>query len=262
MQNFLPDKFMICDIESTHKIISCAEILTISFIKTDLKFNVIDKRTWNMSPLYWNIEHDAASIEAHKITRDEAMTFPNKKETLREVFKWFNNERFIFAGHFNRDLFGMKVSYDYALLKQEFLDQSVEAYFRFCQIFPRQFICSTHSIADVGHKNGLIHVPLELKEGNKKASRDFSLKNICKVMKIDFDVDQYHGSEYDTEKTFELLRKFSEIMDIFEVINNDWRNENEQSDYSRETGKSSGIELHEFWNGGSEVLSGNIEDLD
>lgn len=258
----IPDKIMVCDIESTHKIISCAEIITIAFIKTDLKLNVIERRSWKMAPSYWTDEHDKASIEAHKIPREIAMQFPDKKETLREIFRWFGNDEYIFAGHFNRDNFGMTVSYDYALLKQEFFDQSPEAYYRFCRMFPRQKICSTHSIALKAHEIGLITVPLEIKDGNKKASRDFGLKNICKVTGVHFDTTQHHGAEYDTEKTFEILKFFADRMNIFEVINKDWRNGDEQSDYSGPTGQRGGIELHAVGNTGSEVFFGYNEDVE
>lgn len=258
----MPDKIMVCDIESTHKIICCAEIITIAFIKCDLKLNVIERKSWKMAPKFWDSTHDAASVEAHKISRDEAMSYPDKKETLREIFKWFGNERYIFAGHFNRNQFGMTVSYDYALLKQEFFDQSPEAYFRFSLMFPRRFICSTHSLADVAQKNGLINIPLELKDGNKKASRDMSLKGVCKALGINIDSTQHHGAEYDTDVTYQALKKFSAIMDIFEVINNDWRNENEQSTSFGEIGRTGGFEIHQWWNTGSEFLSSDIGEVD
>jgi DNA polymerase III alpha subunit (gram-positive type) len=258
----MPENFMICDIESTHKIISCAEILTIAFIKTDLDLNVIEKRSWKMRPKYWAEEHNAASIEAHRITREEAMQFPDKKQVLREIFHWFNKQTYIFAGHFNRDNYGMTSSYDYALLKQEFFDQSPEAYFRFCTMFPRQYICSTHSIADKAFKASLINVPLVVKEGNKKASRDFGLKNICRIMGIHIDETKHHGAEYDADVTLELLKRFKNRMNIFDVIKTDWRNEDEQSNFTGETGQRSGIELHEFWNCSDQVLVSNIEDLD
>lgn len=258
----MPQKIMVCDIESTHKVVCCAEIITIAFIKCDLKLNVIEKRSWKMAPKFWDSTHDASSIEAHKIPREVAMMYPDKKETLREIFKWFGLEQYIFAGHFNRDQFGMKVSFDYALLKQEFFDQSPEAYFRFGRIFPRQFICSTHTLADLAQKNGLINIPLEIKDGNKKASRDMSLKGVCKAVGVPLDSTQHHGAEYDTDRTYEVLKKFSAIMDIFEVINNDWRNENEQSNYSGETRGTSGTEVHQWWNGSGEFLDSNIGIVD
>jgi len=240
-----PNKFMICDIESTHKILACAEIITIAFIKTDLELNVIERRSWKMAPLLWGPEHDAAMTEAHKIPRDEAMSFPNKKETLREIFKWFNNESYYFAGHFNREMFGITSSYDYALLKQEFLDQSPEAYFRFCAMFDRKLICSSHTLAQNAFERGLIEVPMVVKEGNKKASRDFGLKNICRIMNVT--LGEHHTAEADTEACYELIKKFSKWFNIFEVIKNDWRKENEQSNYHGSLRPETGTQVHQQW---------------
>lgn len=221
----LPQQIMVCDIEATHKIVSCAEIITIAFIKCDLQLNVIEKRSWEMAPLLWNESHDGAAL-IHGISRDKAMSFPCKKTALREIFKWFGKDRYIFAGHFNRDVFGSRVSYDYALLGQEFFDQSYEAYSRFGRIFPRQYICSTHTLASYAHEKGIIHVPLTVKAGNKNASRDFGLKSICKIMGIE--QKEHHNADDDARVCLEIMKKLSEKINIFEVIINDWRKLDEQ----------------------------------
>ena len=156
----------------------------------------------------------------------------------------------------------MYVSYDYALLKQEFFDQSYDAYFMFGQKCDRKHILSTHTLAWHADQARYITVPLTLKEGNKKASKDFGLKNICRVMGMPFDESQHHGAEYDIEMTYQMAKKLSDKMNLFEVIKNDWRNENEQSNYSGESGAERGIEIHELWNCSSEFLSSDDKEME
>lgn len=215
-----PEYFLICDLESTHKIISCAEIITASFIITDLEFNIVDERSFKMKPKYWAKEHDEAAT-IHKISREEAFRFPDKKEVLNDIFEFLSGRTYYFTGHFNRDNFGMKTSFDFALLKQEFFDLNADMYFAFGTMCRVQNICSTHSLAEQAFKECKIDVPLAIKDGNKKASRDFGLKNICRIMKVD--LGNHHDSYVDALAAYNLLVEFSKIIDVFAVIENDWR---------------------------------------
>jgi DNA polymerase III epsilon subunit-like protein len=220
-----PQYFLICDLEASHKLIASAEILTACFIVVDLQLNVIDVREFKMAPTYWKEEHNE-STRIHGISFIEAMNFPHKKIVLPSILEWLKSfdAEFYFTAHCNRQNFGSWSSYDYALLQQEFLD--IGMHFEFNQICRTKNICSTHSLAEYAHNNGMIHVPLEIRDGNKKASRNFGLKNICKILNIK--LNNHHDANADAFACLNILETIIKRMNqfglsVFNFIENDWR---------------------------------------
>lgn len=166
-----PGKFLICDIETTSKEICSAEIITASFIKCDSQLNIIDHQNFKMAPTYWTLHHDEAT-QIHGIDRRTAFQFPEKQSELKRLVEWIQDGPYYFTCHANRQNKSGWVTFDYAVLKQELFDMNMHyELYRFC---PTKFICSTHSLAKNLDRIGKIHIPLRVRDGNKKRPSHFA----------------------------------------------------------------------------------------
>jgi DNA polymerase III epsilon subunit-like protein len=192
------------DIESTGLSISGSEILTLAAIKCRIENNhldELDRISLKFKPVA-NLERYYDAVKVHGITMQEAAYFPNREESLLRFFDWcgINN---IFVCHANKNQITGKFSFDYSIIQQLSFDIGLIDQFR-KSFYPCRSL-STHSICKEADRDGVIQVVAILKDGNKRASKSFSLDRMSKLFKIKLN---HHNAESDVEACKEIFNYF------------------------------------------------------
>lgn len=131
------------DLETTSKEPALAEIVTGYFKTVDSETRgLIDELHVKMRPIKWSVEAEAI----HKISYEEAMTYPDKKTMMREIFRYFErNSDSLFICHANYNTFGVRGYFDWQVLKTECLYLDVLHHFN--KFFKDIDVYSTHTMA-------------------------------------------------------------------------------------------------------------------
>lgn len=161
-----------CDLETTSLDVFSGDWITGSFGILDIKtLETIDELEIQSRPNYWN--HEAYKI--HLIREDKAMTFPDRKESIKKLSKFLPKKDFIFLCHANPNQMGSFYHFDYAMLKMDFVLNS--SIFDFWKIFDDEFVISTVTFAkEMGIKKRKLNelakkYNIELNHHNAKSDR-------------------------------------------------------------------------------------------
>lgn len=206
--------FVVVDIESTSKFPLNAEILTVDFIVLDKSLNEVDKAGFKIRPRIWNKDAEEAS-KIHRITREEAYTYPPYEVAVRDMFKWLLRYNGHLVFHANRQF---NSSYDAVLLRSHAL--YVGVYFELGLSFPERKYISTHSLSkflNIGVENN-------------------RLDTLCKYFNIK--QSNHHNSEDDVKVTSQLFKILWPKVDSNKFFEYE-RREDGQSDSTTKTSKVS-----------------------
>jgi DNA polymerase III epsilon subunit-like protein len=193
------------DIESTGLSISGSEILTLSAIKCkfiERKLEEISRISLKFKTVA-NLERYHDAIKIHGIRMQESAYFPNREESLLRFFDWCDLDN-IFSCHANKNQITGNYSFDYAILQQLSFDLSMIDEFR-KSFYPCRSL-STHTLCQEADRDGVIQVKSTLKEGNKRASKSYSLDNMSKLFGIKL---THHNADSDVEACMNIFRKIS-----------------------------------------------------
>jgi len=197
-------KIIFIDVEGTGLNIQESEMLTLHAIKCNLT-EIIEEESFRFKPVTWLDRYDP-STAIHGITRYDVIDYPNKySELLR--FLDFCGEDNLFFCHANKNNMGKTFSYDYAIIEQEMMDNDLLAEFR--KAFYPCKSYSTHSMCKDADRDGLISVPSTIKDGNKRASKSFNLKGMCKLFNIP--LDGHHDASVDSKACYNIFKKIYDI---------------------------------------------------
>ncbi len=189
-------RYLVTDLESTGINIASTEVISGCLIVLNEELYEIDRLSFKCRVDHWLDRYDG-SIEIHGMTKKKVMKFPDKRQELKRVFN-FISKHFIESGeplsfvcHAKCDgPDGAITHYDYALLKQEFLDQSIFDYYNFITFCPDRLIVSTHTLSK------------GLDVENRR------LSTLCKYFNIELN---HHNAESDAEACAELLRRLKDL---------------------------------------------------
>lgn len=135
------------DFESTSQFPVSAEILTGYFRTILIKGNdygFVDDLFITSKPERFIEE----SVRVHGITKDEASTFSEPKQSLRKICGYIEKHNDgSFCCHSNASIFGRYGHFDWTLLKTAMAYQSQDAYYWFENKFRDTRVISTHTIA-------------------------------------------------------------------------------------------------------------------
>lgn len=136
--------FVFFDLETTDKSPMGAEILTGFFEVVGDKKQTIDSLDLKIKPTLYKKE----SFEIHKISRDEAGSFPPKEDGLRRLASFIiKHKDMTWVCHANHQSFGSYGYFDWQVIKKEFHFFSDKAYYWFLNIERDIKKISTHTIA-------------------------------------------------------------------------------------------------------------------
>jgi DNA polymerase III epsilon subunit-like protein len=202
----------VCDLETTHKEPSKAEIISGYFMYLDSSLNVIDQYEFKCQPELWDKNAEDAS-QIHGITYYEAMGFEKKYEAYSGLCHWLSR---LGSGHFvahgNRRIFGKFYTFDYAALVCNLLDAGY--YFEFTAKFMSKDIISTHSLAK-----------------SLNIASKYDLKSLAQYFNLgEFD---HHDAKSDCVICYELLKKMMPQVDLKEFLEQEYYNTREISNDSK-----------------------------
>lgn len=132
------------DFETTTKEPANAEILTGYYKTIDSETRLlVDSLDVKMKPRKYMEE----SFKIHKISREEASLFPEKKVMMREIFRYMNKYKndSLFICHANWQMFGVRGYFDWQVLKTECLYMDILHHFN--EFFGKVDLYSTHTMA-------------------------------------------------------------------------------------------------------------------
>lgn len=176
------------DFETTGISAHNCEIITGFFLREDEEFYYMTAR-----PELWSYE----AQEIHGITKQEADKFPPIKSALAGVLGWLPKE-FEFICYANPNTPESYLHYDYAVLKCAIFRLEVNGEAHWWDAFQRKFkikVTSVYTMVQEACKDGILDIPMTVKLGNKRASRDLSLKNVAFNLGL---VYEAHDAEEDT----------------------------------------------------------------
>lgn len=190
-------RFLFLDIEATGLKITDSEVLTIGAIKTNKKLEVVDQKLFELRPYNWLPRYDQA-VSVHGITRARAISFPDKKETLKQFLDWIQDPHY-FICHANKI---NDNSYDYSLIQQEMFDINELEKFR---LLLGNKSLSTHHISKTYLTNQMI--------GKHKEKLPLSLKELCNYFCIE--MGDHHSALDDARSCLEIARRLRDINEEF-----------------------------------------------
>lgn len=179
------------DLETTDKNPHTAEILT-GYFETFLGEEKIDELYVELKPEKYLED----SFKIHKISYDQAMSFPEKIIGLRKIYSYLLKYPDTVICHANVMVFGVTGYFDWQVLKNCCPDMSW-----FYGAFGKYTVDSTHTIA------------------KKKINLDnYSLNNVAKYFDFKF---EHHNCVSDCQVTrkiyFELMKIKTSLLDFMEV---------------------------------------------
>jgi DNA polymerase III epsilon subunit-like protein len=193
------------DFEATSKEPAQAEIITGYFKTVDAQTgSFISELHVKSRPLKWNKEAE----KIHKISYEEAQTYPTKKVMMREIFRYLTKHKdSLFICHANYVTFGIRGYYDWQLLKTECLYLDVLHHFK--DLFKDIKLYSTHTMA---------------KDRNVPVSK-FSLDSLANYYGFEFD---HHNCVSDVEVTEKIFWELVNEQNLLTLMEED-KNEQVQS---------------------------------
>lgn len=192
--------FLVVDCETSGTRITDVEILTLHAVLLDDKLTFIKEEGFKFKPTTWKSHYDEA-FEIHKISKITAMGFPDKEKELNRFVKWIP-EKSILVCHSNKQNIDGFYAFDSAMLVWEFLCCDILGLYR---EKISEFVLSTHEAAQVLNRQGVINIPSAIKDGNKRASVDLSLKGLCKYFGIE--LNNHHDAKEDAWACYNILKK-------------------------------------------------------
>lgn len=177
MNNFIT----FCDFEATDKNPATAEILT-GFFETWKGDEKIDELYVELRPE----RYIDASYKIHKISKEDAMNFPDKILGLRKIFSYLMKYPGTFVCHANELVFGVHGYYDWQLLRGNCPDLHW-----FYKTFKDYKIESTHT-------NAKKHLQLD----------NYSLDSVCRFFNIELDHHNCKSDAIACRKIWFLLQNY------------------------------------------------------
>jgi DNA polymerase III epsilon subunit-like protein len=239
-------KFFLCDLETTSKIASCAQIVTGYFALYDENYNLIKELYLEVKPRRWDFFAESAS-KIHGITKEESMKFKPWNQAMLDLYNWLPDEPCHFVCHARRRLGGRQTCYDYGVLLLNFLDCSFEIYQFFLKIFPKEMIISTHSLFC-----DQIKLPYKTK---------YSLENCCNFLSIKH--KGAHHAKNDGEATWKVFLKLITKVKIDEFCKKDFEAQSESGESEEDEGPeireviqpTEGLPVFEIWDSQELLIS-------
>jgi DNA polymerase III epsilon subunit-like protein len=206
------DKFLVCDLETTHREPSKAEIISGHFMYLDSSLAIIEEYEFKSQVELWDKNAQEAS-QIHGITYQDMLSFPAKYQAMDDLCNWLSTLK---AGHFvahgNRKIFGKFYTFDYSALCCNLLD--ADYYFEFSSKFRPKDIISTHSLAKA-----------------LSIASKYDLKSLSQYFKLsDFN---HHDAKSDCVICYELLKKMIPQIDLKEFFEAEYYNTKELSNDSK-----------------------------
>lgn len=181
------EKILCVDLETTGTDTHTGDWITGSFGVYDFK-TLEKEREFNLNsrPRKWSQE----AFEVHRIERKEAMSFPKRIETLRELVRNLPKEKFMFLCHANF----INLHFDYAFLKSDFVYE-VDI-FTFWKYFSDLNVFSTHTLAKFLKKEKMIKC------------KSLKLDGLCDHFGIELD---HHEASSDQNACLSVFKKLRGI---------------------------------------------------
>jgi DNA polymerase III alpha subunit (gram-positive type) len=200
-------KAFFCDIETTGLLATESEVITAAFIVADYDSLIVEgAKLFKFRPNFpqkWSKEAESV----HKITLEEALTFPEKKSEMVKMIEWlqsFGTGAFIchaFKG--NGSVFnGIRQDKGYFDWNHLFLSAfDNELHFEWRKIFNEQLIESTDTIGRLLKSQGKIKV------------ENMKLDTLCKAFDIPLN---HHCAKSDVEACFKIYKHFRRLLNDLE----------------------------------------------
>jgi DNA polymerase III epsilon subunit-like protein len=232
--------FILCDLETTSKIPSCAQIIEAYLAQYDENYRLIKELDLRIRPRRWDSYAEKASKESHKITKEEAAGFTPWHIGMKTIYDWIPEGEHHFVCHAKRRGFGKQGCYDHNVLAYQFWDCSHEVYQAFMRLFPARKIISTHSLFQEQFK-----LPPKTK---------YSLENCCAFLGVDYDGEK-HRAKPDAQATWNLFLKLITKVNINEFCERDYESSSETDEGEEDEGlqirktlqPAQGVQVLELW---------------